>query len=229
MTTAIVPMTRLDWAKSRLADVLDGETRRRLVLTMFADVLGALAACRLLDRVTVVTPDPRIAEFAAMRDAEVISEAPQHGLNAAIATALAQVRAAGAPRVLIVPGDIPLATPGELSDVIAALDDGADVVVVPAHDGFGTNALAFCGSRPLAPMFGARSHRCHLAQARALGVTARGMRLPGIGRDVDTPGDLCDLVSRDASGRYAFLRAVLATASPPNSARACADSKETAS
>jgi len=229
MTTAIVPMTRLDLAKSRLSGVLDGRTRQRLVLAMFEDVLAALGGCPALDRIVVVTPDVRVAERAAVMGAGTIREEPQHGLNAAIALAVAQVRTAGAPRVLIVPGDIPFATTGEVSSVIAALDDGADVAVVPAHDGLGTNALAFGACRPLAPMFGPCSHARHLAQAHSLGLFARSLRLPGIGHDIDTPDDLRDLASRDPYGRYAFVSSALPAAARSHATSLYAESKETAS
>lgn len=229
MTTAIVPMTRLDRAKSRLAGVLDGETRQRLVLTMFEDVLGALAGCALLDRILVVTPDSRVSERAVLMGVEAIREEPHSGLNAAIGVAVAQVRAAGTPRVLIVPGDVPLATPCEVSSVIAALNEGADIAVVPAHDGVGTNALAFGASCRLAPMFGPCSHARHLAQAHAFGLTARSLRLPGIGHDVDTPGDLRDLARCNPRGRYAFIGPALLGAARSNTTPLHADSKETAS
>ncbi len=229
MITAIVPMTRLDLAKSRLSGVLDHGTRQRLVLTMFEDVLAALAGCPALDRIMVVTPDARIAERASVMGAGAIREEPRRGLNAAIALAVAQVGDAGAQRVLVVPGDIPFATTGEISGVIAALDDGADVAVVPAHDGSGTNALAFGVSRPLAPMFGPSSHAHHLAEARALGLSARSLRLPGIGHDVDTPDDLRDLANLDPRGRYAFVGSALLTAARSDASYLYADSKETAS
>lgn len=207
MTVAIVPMARLERAKSRLAGVLSDELRERLVMTMFEDVLVALTACRSVDAILVVTPDARIAERAAELGIAVVCEEAQRGLNPAVADAAARLRARGADRLLVVPGDIPLAAASEIAAVADALDAGADVALVPAHDGLGTNALAFAAALDFTPLFGPGSYARHLAEARTLRLTARTVALAGIARDIDTPGDLDMLAQRNPAGRYGFLRA----------------------
>ncbi|RIA47655.1 2-phospho-L-lactate guanylyltransferase [Dichotomicrobium thermohalophilum] len=206
MTVAILPMSSLQRAKSRLADVLPDETRQRLVVTMFEDVLAALRACQAVSSTLVVTPDETISELAEARGVSVIRERAMRGLNPAIARACVRVRRGGAQRLLIVPGDIPLASADEFSTVLQALDAGHDIAVVPAHDGLGTNALAMAAGVDFAPLFGMCSHARHLAQAKARGLTACSLRLTGIGRDIDLPTDLHELAVRDCAGRYDFLR-----------------------
>jgi len=206
MTVAIVPMSRLENAKSRLASVLPDVERERLVFTMFEDVLVALSVCPGIESTLVVTPDARISEHAVKLGVAVMCEDAQRGLNPAIVSAVACLRARGANRLLVVPGDIPLSPASELAAVVNALDAGADIVLVPDQDRLGTNTLAFAASLDFAPMFGSSSYPRHLAQARALGVAAREITLAGIGRDIDTPGDLDVLAKSAPGGRYGFLR-----------------------
>jgi 2-phospho-L-lactate guanylyltransferase len=206
MTIAILPVSSLSQAKSRLASALPDEARQRLVVTMFDDVLATLRACEGVSSTLVVTPDETIAERAAARGAGIIREGAMHGLNPAIARAAAQVRLGGGGRLLIVPGDIPLATADEFSAVLQALNAGHDIALAPAHDGLGTNALAIAVGVDFAPLFGMCSHARHLAQAQARGLAACSLRLTGIGRDIDLPTDLHELARRDCAGRYTFLR-----------------------
>jgi len=206
MTVAIVPMSSLAHAKSRLANVLPDQTRQRLVITMFEDVLATLASCEDVLSTLVVTPDAWIGELAMTRGASVIREGTMRGLNPAIARAAAQARLGGARRFLIVPGDIPFARAEEFSALLRVLDAGHDIALVPAHDGLGTNALAIAAGVDFAPLFGVCSHARHMAQARAGGLAARSLRLSGIGQDIDLPADLHNLALRARSGRYAFLR-----------------------
>lgn len=206
MTIAILPVSSLTHAKSRLANALLDEARQRLVVTMFEDVLATLRASEAVSSTLVVTPDETIAERAAARGAGVIREEAMRGLNPAIARAAAQARLGGGGRLLIVPGDIPLATADEFSAVLQALDSGHDIALAPAHDGLGTNALAIAAGVDFAPLFGMCSHARHLAQAQARGLAACSLRLTGVGRDVDLPTDLHELAVRDCAGRYAFLR-----------------------
>ena len=56
-TWAVVPFKGRD-GKRRLAGLLDGDERAALVRAMLDDVLDALAACPLVDRLVVVSPEP---------------------------------------------------------------------------------------------------------------------------------------------------------------------------
>jgi 2-phospho-L-lactate guanylyltransferase len=221
---AIIPVKTLAEAKRRLAPVLPDEVRRRLVLTMLEDVLETVRAVPAIQTVAVVTPDPLVAEVAGARGAMVIREHHAAGLNAAARTGLAVAAARGAALALVLPADVPLADAGELTRVIesgTALPHPR-VTLVPASDGDGTNALALAPPDALEPGFGPGSFIRHLSRAVAGRLDAQVLQLPGIGADIDGPGDLLRLVS-DKRERYSFLQPYVLGAGQGSNLRGATD------
>jgi 2-phospho-L-lactate guanylyltransferase len=206
-TFAIVPVKALADAKRRLAPALAPSERRRLVLTMLEDVLALLADLAGIARVLVVTPDPDVAAAATRHGAGVITEDSHGDLNAAVRRGLAQAQTQGAERALVIPADVPLATHAEIRSILDTAPAGPKphVVIVPSEDGDGTNALLLAPPEALRPEFGEGSFVRHVAQAVALGLDFRVLRLPGLAADIDQPRDLARLAAIE---RYAFLGAV---------------------
>jgi 2-phospho-L-lactate guanylyltransferase len=113
----------------------------------------------------------------------------------------------GATTALLVPIDVPLVTAEDFSLLAATARPG--VVVVPSADGTGTNALARTPPDVIDSCFGPGSFRAHLEQASRKGVAAEVLRLPGLMFDIDTPGDVAELLERAPENRVAsFLRSV---------------------
>ncbi len=202
MTAAVVPLKNLARAKGRLAPVLSAAERRGLVLAMLGDVLAALLGARGLGGIYVVADEaPPAPEGVAW-----IAEPANRGYDAAVATALADPRVAGAAAMLVLPGDLPLATP---ADIDALLDEaprpGARVAL--ARDGDGTNALLLSPPDLAPTRFGPGSGARHRALALAAGAPAETVSPPGLAFDIDTPRDLLDFCARDGgAGTHAFLR-----------------------
>jgi 2-phospho-L-lactate/phosphoenolpyruvate guanylyltransferase len=201
----IVPVKALAQAKSRLASVLSLAARRRLVEQMLGDVLAALAATPDVSRTLLVTSDADIATMACAKGAEIIHEDTPISLNGALRTALHASGCQPDARCLILPADVPLATPDE----IAALLEGGPasrhrVVIAPSHDGGGTNALVLGDHDVMGPSFGPDSFKRHLEMAQALHLNPRVVRLPGLGFDIDMPEDLRRLSEVE---RYRWLDA----------------------
>ncbi|WP_306362563.1 2-phospho-L-lactate guanylyltransferase [Nocardia sp. CC227C] len=73
---AVIAVKSLELAKSRLADRLHPHDRPRLVLAMLADTVDAAAATPEIGSVTVVTPDPRVADLVRGLGAHVHPEPP---------------------------------------------------------------------------------------------------------------------------------------------------------
>jgi 2-phospho-L-lactate guanylyltransferase len=202
--TTIIPVKTLRSAKRRLAPVLPDDARTRLVLTMLEDVLAAVAQVEEIGGVAVVTPDGSVAGLADKAAATVLRESRASGLNAAASRGLAWAVAQGARAALVLPADVPLATPDELSRLVRAAHGARHVRIAPAADGDGTNALLLAPPGALEPAFGAGSFLRHLAQAVAKGLELEVLRLPGLALDIDEPRDLARLLAR-APQRYAFL------------------------
>ena len=108
VTVAVLPIKTFARAKHRLAEAVDVPDRRALAEAMVGDVLQALAAVRGLDRLVVVTAEPRAATAARDAGAEVVHDGDEAGQSAAAAlgvdAALAARRRAGAARARRLPG-----------------------------------------------------------------------------------------------------------------------------
>lgn len=204
----IISVKALPHAKQRLAGVLGAVERRLLVLAMLADVLDTLGAVDAIGSVLVVTPDADVARCAARDGVRVLMEPDAGGLNPAIARGLRNDDVMSTGRALILPGDVPLATPAEIATVIEAgtRRDGPRVTLVPSLDGGGTNAMLLAPPDVIAPCYGAGSFVQHLAAAVARRVDTEVIELPGLACDIDMPADLERLAwARVDAPRYAFL------------------------
>lgn len=201
-TWAVIPVKRLRGALRRLAPALEAPLRRELQLAMLADVLGACAGAEELAGVLVVTSDPTAAALAReLARARVVPDHdPPRGMNGAVARGLETVAAAGAEAALVLTADLPLAGPGDLAAILAAAPPGPSAVLVPSHEGTGTNAMLLRPPGAIAPQLGPDSLARHLAQARRGGVAVRRLELPALALDIDTPRDLMALVARGGAG-----------------------------
>jgi 2-phospho-L-lactate guanylyltransferase len=194
-------MKALALAKQRLAPDVAPALRRALAVAMLEDVLVALGNTPGIDGVLVATSDPDVAAIARRHGALPTPEDADAGLNAAVAAAgrrLAREALGREPpgAMLVLPGDVPGVLPGEIAAIIAAHRDGAAAVVVPAHDGRGTNALLVAPPDAIAFAYGADSFAAHCAAARDAGLAPRVLDLPGLALDCDFPADLARFAAR---------------------------------
>lgn len=199
-TWALVPVKRLRGALRRLAPALDAPVRRELQMAMLHDVLSAVAAARGLAGALVVTSEPRAAELArTLAGARVVPDHdPPRGMNGAVARGLGALAAAGADAALVLTADLPLAGPDDLAAVLAAGPPGPSAVLVPSHEGTGTNAMLLRPPGAIAPRLGPDSLARHLAEAARAGVAVRRLERPGLALDIDTPRDLAALIAGGA-------------------------------
>jgi 2-phospho-L-lactate guanylyltransferase len=189
MPVPLVPVKALAEAKGRLAPSFGPLQRRLLAIAMFEDVVAALQAVPALEAPVVVSPDREVWRRADAMGCRVVEEpAGGRDLNGALTAAAASLPPGAAP-LLVVAADLPLASAPALEQVLAAAR--APVVVVPSHDGGGTNVLAWREPASFAPRFGPDSAARHLAVPGAVRVDE-----PGLALDVDTADDL-----RQAAGR----------------------------
>jgi 2-phospho-L-lactate guanylyltransferase len=213
--TVIVPVKRLDTAKTRLrgvlsvqqsgrtADPVESLSRQRdheaLVLAMALDTVAAALGSPIVGRVVVVTTDEVAASEASLLGAEVVADVPESGLNPALAYAAAEVRRAGTgidPGVAAIAADLPALRPDELTEALRLAEDvaresgppGLTRSFVADAAGTGTVLLAAPPGAVLEPCFGAGSAAAH----RASGAIPLSGVWPGLRRDVDTPADLAE-------------------------------------
>jgi 2-phospho-L-lactate guanylyltransferase len=194
----LIPVKSLTTAKQRLASVLDQERRSQLAEAMLRDVM--MAAAGLLGRIDValVTGDARARALAAEFGFVVIDDSRNESETAAIEMATAWCEQRGYDTTVVVPGDIPLITSGELQRVLdAAPAEGA--VFVPAYDRRGSNCILRRPAAIIPLRFGNDSFLPHCEAMRKTGRELVVLEMPGIGLDVDNPHELELLLQREGS------------------------------
>jgi 2-phospho-L-lactate guanylyltransferase len=182
----LIPCKNLDRGKSRLASCLSARSRRALCEFFLCRSLDVATAAMGPESVRVITGDPRVAAIAAEYRVAAIPDA-EADLNGALACGRTHVLAEGGERAgLILPIDLPLATPAALAQVAAMPEDA---VIVPDENADGTNILRLAPAafRQFRFAYGPRSHAAHNAHAREIGIPMRSLRDPLLMFDVDTP------------------------------------------
>ncbi len=179
----LVPLKRLDDAKSRLAAVLTAEERASLMLELLQ---GVLAAAKDADvgPITVVS-----SELLAPNG---VSRFDDRGLawNDALAAAMREV--VTEPIAAVVSADLPRITAEDVRALVAATPDRG-MAIARALDG-GTNAVSMRPAGAVTTHFGEPSSAAvHASATAGAGLVARIIDVPGLAFDVDTPDDLVEL------------------------------------
>jgi 2-phospho-L-lactate guanylyltransferase len=201
---ALVPLKRLDYAKTRLATVLDPPTRVRVMRALLSHTLEVVQAAPSVARVTLVSSAVEAPAIAA-----------EHGVghfddralpwNDALAAAMAEVQGDA---VAIVSADVPLLTTTDVEAYVGALTEHG-AVIARATDA-GTNGVAMHPVGAMRTTFGSKgSAALHAELAREAGLTPVTLDLEGMAHDLDTAADLNEVLRHAMSPE---IRDVLARA-----------------
>jgi 2-phospho-L-lactate guanylyltransferase len=193
MPTVVIPFAGAE-GKTRLHS--SSRIRRALAQAMLCDVL---AACVLVGRTRVVTPDEEGAEAARDAGAEAVAD-PGGGQGAAVQAGLENVEPAG---ILVVNADVPCVVPEDLRALLVATPAGS-LALVEALDGT-TNALSLPSAESFAPLYGPGSSDRFREHAASLGLEAVSVAVPNLAEDVDTMDDLTRLQLRAGPRTQACL------------------------
>jgi 2-phospho-L-lactate/phosphoenolpyruvate guanylyltransferase len=187
MNAGLLPVKDPTRSKSRLSPAFTRSERSLIARALFED---ALALCRRIERLQWWV----VSDSAAIRDAARAVglgtlEDPGKGLNTALRLGLASSALTGADSVLIVPADVPLATPADMDDL---LDTAAtsDVVLVPSLRDGGTNGLYMSPPGIIDPSFGTESLAAHAKNAEAAALRCSILEIPGLSLDIDRVEDI---------------------------------------
>lgn len=188
-----------------MSSLLSEEERGGLVRAMLRDVLDALSAAKGLAGILVISNDPQAQALAEETGARFLREKDAHGLNEAIAQAANQLADEGVEDILIIHGDVPLATGEEFDQIVDAHRSAPAVTIavtiVPASEDGGTNAMAVSPPNLLNFQYGTDSFDKHRAAAEEAGIEPKVLDLQGIGLDIDRPEDLEKLFLSARPGR----------------------------
>jgi 2-phospho-L-lactate/phosphoenolpyruvate guanylyltransferase len=202
---ALVPLKRLDYAKTRLASVLDPPTRVRVMQALLDHTLEQVKAAPSIRSVTLVSSAAEAPSIAAQHGVAYFDD---RGLpwNDALAAAIAE--AVTSQTVAIVSADVPLLTTDDVERFVAELTERG-AVIARATDA-GTNAVAMQPAGAMPTTFGVKgSAERHAELARESGLMPVVVDIPGLAHDLDTASDLEEVLRHAMSDE---LRAVLAGA-----------------
>jgi len=199
----LIPVNRLDQAKGRLAPLLTEAEREELSLITAETVAHAAGPAAV-----ILTADPRVRERMAGRYRVLEEDPALRGLNAQLEGAIARLRADGTvgERLLILHADLPLVRDWTLETLDAEDPGPGSVVMVRSRDG-GTNAMLLHPPGRFALAYGPGSFERHAAAARAAGLRVVESENRELVLDLDTPGDVAELLrtargQQTAAGHY---------------------------
>lgn len=200
MKAVLVPFKSRARAKQRLATALNDAQRAALAWAMLEDVLDAV--CRSAEPAlrVLVSQDEQALLLAASRGWRTLAETAQSSESDSVDQASLHLECEGVTRLLRLPGDVPLLTPGDVDSLFRLADGAPCAVAVPSRDGTGTNALLRTPPSAFPSRFGSGSLALHRALAEARGIrwiVAENRRLA---LDVDDPGDLQMLIDAGVGG-----------------------------
>jgi len=195
MRTVVVPVRRLDAAKTRLASLLTPAERGAVALAMARDVIAASAAQSDWET-WVVSADPGVLAAAGGAGAEPVPEEGT-GLRAAVVQAERRARSRGVSELAVVLADLPWITPASLR---RALEPADSIVGVRAESDGGTNALVRRPPTAIPALFGRLSFARHQEAALRAGLTLRGVDSEELAFDLDRPDDVRRLLEDGRAG-----------------------------
>jgi 2-phospho-L-lactate guanylyltransferase len=198
---AIIPVKRLNNAKSRLSSLLTDDERKQLCLKMLEDILKTLYSTKRVNKTVVISDDTEV--FHVTKNFATYLRERKTGMNEAVSEAVGWCIGRGATSVLVLPSDIPLVTPMDLNRMLA-LKEKASMIISPSRNGRGTNALLLTPPDVSPTFYGPQSFQRHLEEASKRKVSFLRFRSQRIALDIDTVDDLTDFVSTRAKWTSAY-------------------------
>lgn len=203
---AIVPVKPLSRAKSRLASALSPEERRLLSEQWFRRVLTAIAGAPQVAGTLVISRDTHALAIARDMGAHTVQESGAPELNNALMRATQVVGGWRGAAVLILPADLPLIAPEDVSGMIELGKEANTVVIATDGEGDGTNALMTRPPGIIPYAYGPGSYERHIALAKEAGATVKLFHSERLALDIDVPADLEAFYRLNGSGELPLTR-----------------------
>ena len=131
MIFAVLPVKNPRNAKQRLKGFLSPEQREEFARVMYEHTLSSLRQARGIDKIVIITNDSAAAAHARRSGVMLFEEREQVSHSASADSACRRAIDLGATTVILVPIDVPLATPTDFEQLAAASKPG--VIIVPSR------------------------------------------------------------------------------------------------
>lgn len=207
----LIPVKDLDSSKSRLAHALPDFGRQSLMAALLDDLLDVLQASRTVTAITVITRCPKAARLAQAHGAGALSLEADCSLNSGVTAAVELLTGQGASEVMVLHGDLPLAEPADIDNVIRQhRQEGVAVTLVPDNEDNGTNAMLLSLPTAMQFLYGQHSYNKHLDYCRSHEIAVQTVSDAHIGCDLDIWQDFDPLLSLRNTGHHPQLACWLA-------------------
>ena len=201
-TFAIVPVKRFENAKIRLSSMLDIDDRIRLSSLMLDYTLQVLASVPSLTQVVVVSGDNRAEEMAAEHGANFLREEKDSGVNSAVAVADSYCMKEDADATLVIPHDLPLLDPDDISRASdLAKNESRCIVICPSLRYDGTNMLLRKPPSVMGTFYDSDSYNMHVKSAIKLSIPVKLFFSKTVMYDIDTPEDARGLAKESGDAK----------------------------
>jgi 2-phospho-L-lactate/phosphoenolpyruvate guanylyltransferase len=186
----IIPVKPLNRAKSRLANVLTPEQRYQLAESMFRHVLKTVKDAPQVTGTLVISRDNKALAIAREYRAYTVQESGAPELNAALMRATQVVAGWKSSALLILPADLPLIAPDDISNMIQMGQYGLTVVLATDQNQDGTNAMLVRPPGLIPYAYGVGSFQRHSQLAKEAGADVKVYQSERLALDIDLPDDL---------------------------------------
>ena len=194
MKALLIPVKDPANAKTRLADLLTADERRRLAWAMFEDVSRAVAGARSADRVVLVSSFAPATRRARGFGWDVLTEASQISESASVDWASRVLAQRGFDVAMRLPADLPLVRAEDIDALLSTELNAPAALLVPSREGTGTNAIIRTPPALFPSRFGPNSLALHKEEASRVGVDCVVVNNDRIALDVDEPADVESLM-----------------------------------
>ncbi len=202
----LVPVKRLERAKTRLAVILEPEERAALMMATLETVIEAVTGAGF--GLAVLSSDERVRRIVGDRGCFVTENPALSGLNAQVEDAISRLEVSDE-GMLIIHADLPLATATALREFASMAPPPPSATLLPAGDG-GTNAMLLRPPGRFPITYGVGSFERHRTAAEEAGMMVRVVHREDLALDLDTPEDIEELLARD-DGRESRAGRLLAS------------------
>jgi 2-phospho-L-lactate guanylyltransferase len=186
---AIVPVKPLRRGKSRLSEILSEDDRTYLNHQLFVHTIELLKKVEAVTDILVVSRDSDVLTEARDLKVRTVTENGTPELNAALRRATLFSKTFSTEGVLIVPADLPLMTPADVTAFLNRRSDSPGIVIAPDRRRQGTNLLFTNPADLLTFSYGEDSFERHIELAKQRAAQVVVVENDQIALDLDLPED----------------------------------------
>jgi 2-phospho-L-lactate guanylyltransferase len=208
MICIIIPVKRLEFAKSRLSEILSKEQRVELSIYLLEDLLSVIKACNIFD-IIIIGYDQSIESMASSFNIIFIHERGE-GVNNAIRLADKYMDRFEAS--IVIPIDLPLLEPIDLmiiKDISNSIKNG--IIITPSYRLDGTNLLLRKPPLVMETYYDMDSYLLHIQKAREKGLEVKILLNERIMHDLDSIEDINYLLNTKSNKKsILYLKDIMA-------------------